>query len=117
MRHLPFLLLGALLVALSVTAQVNAGTVVKAPIVQFVPAPPDGPCDADHIGDIEIKHGVWYECVCEQRVFVEPACDWYENTDPMEDPQALKKLKRASKRIVRVKDGVLYVPRIRPVIA
>jgi len=83
--------------AASHAAPVARAPVVKYTVVRFVVEPPSSPCDADHIGDLEIIHGVWFECVCEQRVFTPATCDWYEITSPA---QGARKIRKAKKRIV-----------------
>lgn len=43
-----------------------------------VHAPPNAPCDEDHVMDVFIVNGVWFECVCEKLTFTGDLCDWYE---------------------------------------
>lgn len=103
---------------LTLTIEAHAATSVKAPVTFNVP-PPSEPCDFDHRMDVIVVHGVWFECSCEA-LMVGTVCDWYEITSsaPEADRLALRRLVRSPKRIVRLKSGgVLYVPRIRPVIA
>lgn len=92
------------LVALAIGIQVDAqaGTSARPPVTL-----PSGPCDEDHILDIEIIDGVLYECSCDQRIFTENDCSWQEITSQADDPMRFRRVvKRAKARhrhiIVRV---------------
>ena len=102
MNHKALLASVAVAATLAIPTPSSSAPSVKAPtvkytVVRFVVEPPSTPCDADHIGDLEIIHGVWFECVCEQRVFTPSTCDWYEITSPA---QGARKIRKAKKRIV-----------------
>lgn len=70
---------------------------------------PTGPCDEDHILDIEIIDGVLFECSCDQRIFVANDCEWMEITSQAYDPQRAKPLKRHKHRRLI---PVLYIRRV-----
>lgn len=95
MRYALVVLVAACVFAGGVTDAL-AGT--RSPVPKLAVGPPSGPCNGEHVGDLEIIQGVWFECVCEQRVFTPPTCDWYEITSPAQDPQTLRRwLKRHPK--------------------
>lgn len=109
----PIALLAALALAMSVTATSHAGVVVKAPVVKagdpFVW--PESPCNLDHRMDVAIVDGMFFECTC-VRLHIGYQCDWMV----IAGVTASKKIK-SPKRITRITGGLLYTPRVRPVVA
>lgn len=84
------------------------------PVVRTQVAPPTSPCEnADHVGNLEIIEGVWFECVCEKRIYTPDTCDWYEITSPAVDPTQLRKWKRAHPgAVVRVRSWAKPRPKL-----
>lgn len=94
----------AVVLALTLAAESHAATHVKAPVVKA--GLPQGPCDENHILDIEIIDGVLYECGCDKRIFVPDDCGWQEITSQAEDPMRFRRLIRIAlahhHRVIRI---------------
>ncbi len=116
MRHAPFILIGVLLVALSVTAHANAEPArfgLKAPVLSKKGEPPivwpDSECTLANRMDIAVVEGMFFECQC-MRLQDGYQCDWYLVAgveSPAELRKRIKRTKLHSHRVIHARPSVI----------